>query len=66
MTWMRDVVYKLSRTGLRTDPCGTPNGRFCMQDSVPDMLMRWCLSENVLFQPTKRCARTAKMSMKAL
>ena len=49
MTWMRDVVYKLSRTGLRTDPCGTPNGRFCMQDSVPDMLMRWCLSDKKYF-----------------
>ena len=27
------------------DPCGTPNGMCCGQDSVPDMLMRWFLSE---------------------
>ena len=45
MTRLRDVVYKLNRTGPRTDPCGTPYGRCCGQDSVPDMLMLWCLSE---------------------
>ena len=45
MTWLSDVVYKLNRTGPRTDPCGTPNGRFCGQDSVPDMLILWYLSE---------------------
>ena len=45
MTWLSDAVYKLNRTQLRTDPCGTPNGRCCGQDSVLDMLMLWCLSE---------------------
>ena len=45
MTWLRDVVDKLNRTGLRTDPCGTPNGRCCGQDSVSGMLMLQCLSE---------------------
>ena len=45
MTWLSDVVYKLNRTGPRTDPCGTPNGRCCGQDSVPDMLILWSKSE---------------------
>ena len=34
MTWLRDVVYKLNRTGPRTDPCGTPNER-CLTLSRP-------------------------------
>ena len=45
MTWLSDVVYKLNRTGPRMDLCGTPNGRCCGQDNVPDMFMLWCLSE---------------------
>ena len=45
MNWLRDVVHKLKRSGLRTDPCGTPNGSYCGQDSVSDMLMLQCLSE---------------------
>ena len=48
MTWLRDIVHKLNRTGPRTDSCGTPNGRCCGQDSVPYnniMLMLWCMSE---------------------
>ena len=45
MTWLSYIVYHLSRTGLRTDPSGTPNRRCCGQDNVPDMLMLWCLSE---------------------
>ena len=45
MTWLSDVVYKLNGTGPRTDPCDTPNGRGCGQDSVPDLLMLWYLSE---------------------
>ena len=45
MTWLRDVVYKLKRTGPRTYPCGTLNRRCCGQDSVPDMLILWCLCE---------------------
>ena len=36
---------KLIRTGPRTNPCGTQNERCCGQDSVPDKLMLWCLSE---------------------
>ena len=48
MTWLRDVVYKLNRTGPKTDPCGTPNGRCFGQDSEPDILMHWCLSENMI------------------
>ena len=38
--FIRDMTW-LNRTGPRTDPCGTPNGRCCGQDSVPDMLMFW-------------------------
>ena len=45
MTWQKDVVYKLNRTGPRMDPCGTLNGRCCEQDNVPDIVMLWCLSE---------------------
>ena len=33
----RDVVYKINRTEPRTDPCGTPSGRCCGHDSVPDI-----------------------------
>ena len=44
MTWLSDVVYKLNRTGPRTNPSGTPNGR-CGHNKVPDMLMLWYLSE---------------------
>ena len=44
MTWLSDVVYKLKSTVPRTDPWGTPNGKYCGQDNVPDMLMFWCLS----------------------
>ena len=45
MTWLRDVVYKLNRIGPRMDPCGTPNGRCCGQDNVPDMLILRYLSD---------------------
>ena len=38
-------IYKVNRTGPRTDPCDTPNGRCCGQDNEPDMLMLWYLSE---------------------
>ena len=38
-------MYKLNRTGPGTDPCGTSNVRCCGQDSVPYLLMFWCLSE---------------------
>jgi len=31
-------VYKLNKTGARTDPCGTPKGRRLGQDSEPNML----------------------------
>ena len=51
MTWLSDVVYKLNRTGPRTDPCGTPIGNCCGQDNVPDMLMVWCMSENYNLNP---------------
>ena len=57
-------MYKL--TGPRTDPCKTPNGRRCGQDSVPYILMLWCLSEKLLFEPPKSCARNAKMSIETL
>ena len=33
-SWPNDVVYKLNKTGPRTDPCGTPNGRCCGQDML--------------------------------
>ena len=31
MTRLSDVVYKLKRTGPKTDPCGIPNGLFGAQ-----------------------------------
>ena len=34
----RRRIY-ISWTGPRTDPCGTPNGKWFGQDHVPDMLM---------------------------
>ena len=57
MTWLRDVVYKLNRARPRTDPCGTPNGRCCGQDSVPDMLMLWCPSEKYDLTTEQMCQK---------
>ena len=53
MTRQKYVVYKLNRTRPRTDPCGTPNGRCCGQDSVPDMLMLWYMSEKYDLNPRR-------------
>ena len=60
------VVYKLIRTGSRTDPCGTPNGRCCWQDSVPDMLMLWCLSEKYDLNHRRAVQELPKIYTKAL
>ena len=51
------MLYKLNRTGPRTVPCSTPNGRCGGQDSVPGILMLWCLSEKYDLNHEELCQK---------
>ena len=41
MTRLSDAVYKLNRTGPRTDPRGTPNAIYVGELREPVMLIIW-------------------------
>ena len=40
-SYSSDLVYRLKRTGPRTDPCGTQNGIYLGHEREPDMLIPW-------------------------